>query len=348
MASAVANPRFDPVAPGRLGFGCAPLGNLYRPVSDAEAAASLHAAIEAGITYMDVAPHYGFGLAEKRLGAALEEADPGQRIIVSTKVGRRLDPVPPDTDLDAARQAFVSPEPFESVFDYSYDAVMRSWEESRKRLRRDRIDILYVHDIGRYAHGDDHPRLFRELMTGGYRALRELRDGGAVAAIGLGVNEWQVCEEALDEADFDIMLLAGRYTLLEQGALDSFLPLCTERGVSVVIGGPYNSGILAHGVKGPGPFHYEYQPAPPEVVARVRAIEAVCDRHGVPLAAAALRFPLAHPQVVSVIPGMSSARRVAETVALMGQAIPPAFWDELRALGLIRTDAPTPTDEQET
>jgi D-threo-aldose 1-dehydrogenase len=332
----------DPATLGRLGFGAATLGNLYRPISDAAAAATVRAALDAGLTYFDVAPHTGFGLAEKRLGAALAEADPDERTVVSTKVGRRLDAVAPGTDLSATRQAFVSPEPYESVFDYSYDAVMRSWEDSRRRLRRDRIDILYVHDIGRYAHGDAHPRLFRELMDGGYRALRELRDGGAVGAIGLGVNEWQVCEEALAAADFDMMLLAGRYTLLEQGALDSFLPLCAARGVRLVIGGPYNSGILAHGVKGPGPFHYEYQPASAEVVARVAAIEALCDAHGVPLAAAALQFPLAHPQVASVIPGMNSAARVAEAVALTERKIPAAFWADLRAAGLIRADAPTP------
>ena len=333
---------FDQKRLGRLGFGCAALGNLFRAIGDDEAAATVRAAVDADIRYFDVAPHYGFGLAEKRLGAALAEADPGETVVISTKVGRRLDPVAPGTDLTALRQAFVTPEPYESVFDYSYDAVMRSWEASRARLRRDRIDILYVHDIGRYAHGDEHPRLFRELMDGGYRALRELRDGGAVGAIGLGVNEWQVCEEALGADDFDIFLLAGRYTLLEQGALDSFLPLCATRGVQLVIGGPYNSGILAHGVKGPGPFHYEYQPASPEIVARVAAIEAICDAHGVPLAAAALQFPLAHPQVASVIPGMNSAPRVAEAVALTRLAIPPAFWADLRSAGLIRADAPTP------
>lgn len=342
MNIAPAAHRFDQATLGRLGFGASTLGNLYRPISDAAAVATVRAALDAGITYFDVAPHYGFGLAEKRLGTALAKADPHESTIVSTKVGRRLDPVAPGTDLSAVRQAFVSPEPYESVFDYSYDAVMRSWEDSRRRLRRERIDILYVHDIGRYAHGDAHPRLFRELMDGGYRALRELRDGGAVGAIGLGVNEWQVCEEALAAGAFDMMLLAGRYTLLEQGALDSFLPLCAARGVRLVIGGPYNSGILAHGVKGPGPFHYEYQPASPEIVARVAAIEALCDAHGVPLAAAALQFPLAHPQVASVIPGMNSAARVAEAVALTERKIPAAFWADLRAAGLIRADAPTP------
>ncbi len=218
------------------------------PVEDAVAFATVQSALAEGILYIDTAPHYGFGLSEKRLGAALAELDPQRRVVVSTKVGRRLDPRP-NADLSQARQGFVSPEPFESVFDYSYDAVMRSYEDSRARLRRD-IDVLYVHDLGRRAHGDQHPKLFAEFMEGGYRALRQLRDGGAVRAIGLGVNEWEVCEEALAHGDFDIMLLAGRYTLLEQGALDTFLPLCQRRKISIVVGGPYNSGILAHDGRG--------------------------------------------------------------------------------------------------
>jgi D-threo-aldose 1-dehydrogenase len=231
------------------------------------------------------------------------------------------------------------------VFDCSYDAVMRSYEESRARLGRD-IDVLYVHELGRYVHGDRRPRLFAEFMEGGYRALRSLRDGGAVKAIGLGVDEWRVCEEALAHGDFDIMLLAGRYTLLEQGALETFLPLCKRRKVSIVVGGPYNSGILAHdgrnGMGRTGPLMYEYQPAPPDIVARVSAIEAVCKRHDVPLAAAALQFPLAHPQVISVIPGMGNPDEVRGAKEWLTLPIPGAFWAELRAQGLVRPDAPLP------
>lgn len=327
-----------------MGFGSAAIGNLYRAIPDELAFATVQAALAEGVLYVDTAPHYGFGLSEKRLGAALAELDPRRRVVVSTKVGRRLDPRP-NADLSQARQGFVSPEPFESVFDYSYDAVMRSYEESRVRLRRD-IDVLYVHDIGRYAHGDQHPKLFAEFMKGGYRALRELRDGGAVKAIGLGVNEWQVCEEALAHGEFDIMLLAGRYTLLEQSALETFLPLCKQRKVSIVVGGPYNSGILAHdgrnGKRRKGPLMYEYQPAPPEIVARVSAIEAVCERHDVPLAAAALQFPLAHPQVISVIPGMGNPEEVHRAKEWLTLPIPGAFWAELRAQGLVRPDAPLP------
>ena len=288
----------DLTAWGPLGLGAASIGNLYPAMPDQDAAATIGSAWDAGLLYYDTAPHYGFGLSEKRLGEALAELDSDQRAIVSTKVGRRLDPVAPDTDLSVPRQAFVTPEPFESVFDYSYDAVMRSYEASRARLRRDRVDILYAHDVGRMTHGDDHPRRFAEFIEGGYRAMRELRDSGAVGAIGLGVNETQVCEEVLAVGEIDLVLLAGRYTLLEQDALETFLPLCARRHVKIVLGGPYNSGILAKGVRGGGELHYDYQPAPPEIVARVGAIEDLCAAHDVPPAAAALQLPLAHPQVV--------------------------------------------------
>lgn len=333
----------DLTALGRLGFGAASIGNLYRAMPDEEAAATVRSAWDAGLLYYDTAPHYGFGLSEKRVGQSLAELDPDQRAIISTKVGRRLDPVAPGTDLSGPRQAFVTPEPFESVFDYSYDAVMRSYEASRARLRRDRIDILYAHDVGRMTHGDDHPRRFAEFIEGGYRAMRKLRDSGAVGAIGLGVNETQVCEEVLAVGEIDVVLLAGRYTLLEQEALATFLPLCERRDVKIVLGGPYNSGILAKGVRGGGELHYNYQPAPPAIVARVGAIEDICAEHGVPLAAAALQLPLAHRQVVSVIPGMNSPRQVAQAVALIETHIPPALWRDLKDRGLIRADTPIPT-----
>ncbi|HEY0623003.1 aldo/keto reductase [Sphingomonas sp.] len=327
---------------GDLAFGAASIGNLYRAVPEDQAREVVARAWNAGIRYFDTAPHYGFGLSEKRLGAALAELDPGQSAIVSTKVGRRLDPRP-DADLSAVRQAFVSPEPYESMFDYSYGAVMRSYEGSLARLRRDRIDILYAHDIGSFAHGDAHPRLFREFLDGGYRAMRELRDSGAVGAIGLGVNETAVCVEMLGEGEVDLIMLAGRYTLLEQDPLDDLLPLCAERGVRLVIAGPYNSGILAKGVRHGGAIpNFNYEPAPAEIVARVGAIEDLCARHGVPLAAAALQFPLAHPQVASVVPGMGSVRQVEDALALMAQPIPADLWAELKEAGLIRRDAPTP------
>ncbi|MCP3729457.1 aldo/keto reductase [Sphingomonas sp. MG17] len=327
---------------GDLAFGAASIGNLYREVPDDQARTVVERAWDAGIRYFDTAPHYGFGLSEKRLGAALAELDAAQTAIISTKVGRRLAPRP-DADLSAVRQAFVSPEPYESVFDYSYDAVMRSYEGSLKRLRRDRIDILYAHDIGSFAHGDAHPALFREFLDGGYRAMRELRDSGAVRAIGLGVNETAVCIEMLNAGDIDIIMLAGRYTLLEQDPLDDLLPRCTARGVQLVIAGPYNSGILAKGVRHGGAIpNFNYEPAFPEIVERVGSIEDICARHGVQLAAAALQFPLAHPQVASVVPGMGSAAQVDQAIALMAQPIPAALWAELRQADLIREDAPVP------
>ncbi|UIJ45328.1 aldo/keto reductase [Sphingomonas cannabina] len=335
---------FDDLGP--LGFGAAAIGNLYRATPDEDAAATVRAAWDAGIRYFDTAPHYGFGLSEKRLGAALSALDPGESAIVSTKVGRRLDPRP-DADPGRPRQGFVTPEPFESVFDYSYDGAMRSYEASRQRLRRERIDILYVHDVGRATHGDDHPRRFAEFLDGGYRAMRELREAGAVGAIGLGVNEYQVVEEMLEHGDLDVVLLAGRYTLLEQEALASFLPSCERRGVRIVIGGPFNSGILATGVRAGGTPHYNYEPAPPAIVERVAAIEALCDRHGVPLAAAALQFPLAHPQVAAAIPGMGSPDQVADARRLLATPIPATLWIELKEQGLIRADAPVPSAQKE-
>jgi D-threo-aldose 1-dehydrogenase len=327
----------------RLGFGAASIGNLYRAQSDEDADGVVDAAWRLGLRYFDTAPHYGFGLSEKRLGRALARLDPEGTAIVSTKVGRRLDPVPANTDLAQPRQAFVSPEPVESVFDYGYDAVMRSWEQSRARLRRDRIDILYAHDVGSFAHGDAHPARFRQFLDGGYRAMRELRDGGAVGAIGLGVNEIAVCEEMLSHGDIDVILLAGRYTLLEQQPLDAFLPLCRARGVRIVLGGPYNSGILATGTRGDGIPHYDYGPAPADVIARVTSLEEVCDAFGVPLRAAALQFPLGHPSVISVIPGMGRVRHVEDAAAMMAFPIPPAFWAGLRARGLLHPEALVPS-----
>ncbi len=330
------------LALGDLAFGAASIGNLYRAVPDDQARDVVVKAWDAGIRYFDTAPHYGFGLSEKRLGAALAELDSEGTAIVSTKIGRRLDPRP-DADLSAVRQAFVTPEPYESVFDYSYDAVMRSHEDSLKRLQRDRIDILYAHDIGSFAHGDDHPRLFAEFLSGGYRAMRELRDSGAVSAIGLGVNETAVCIEMLGAGDIDIIMLAGRYTLLEQDPLDDLLPLCAQRGVQLVIAGPYNSGILAKGVRHGGAIpNFNYEPASPAIVEQVGAIEDICTAHGVPLAAAALQFPLAHPQVESVVPGMGSPRQMDDALALMRRAIPVTLWADLKGAGLIRRDAPVP------
>lgn len=324
-----------------LGFGTAPLGNLYRALSEAQARATLEAAWAAGWRYFDTAPLYGLGLAETRLNGFLREKR-GEPIVLSTKVGRLLAPCPP-AERAGQGHYFDTPSRRE-IYDYSHDGVLRSVEHSLERLGVDSIDILYVHDIDVANHGaraavDAH---VATLMAGGYRALERLRREGAIKAFGAGVNEWEVCEQLAKAGDFDIFLLAGRYTLLEQAALESFLPLCAAKGIGIALGGPFNSGVLATGAK-PG-AHYDYRPAPPEILARVARIEAVCAAHGVPLPAAALRFPLAHPCVVSVIPGGQSPQEVARNAATLALDIPPALWRDLKAEGLLRQDAPTPDD----
>lgn len=316
----------------RLGFGGASVGNLYAPVSDADARAVIDAALAAGITYFDTAPHYGFGLSETRLGEALA----GLNVMISTKVGRRLEPI---ATIQRERHGFVDAAPFEPTFDYTHDGVMRSFEDSLRRLKRDRIDVLLAHDLGRMTHGEANAGHMRDFLDGGYRAMRALKDAGAVGAIGLGVNEQAVCEEVLDHADVDVFLLAGRYTLLEQTALEDFLPRCVARGVGIIIGGPFNSGAL---VETGETLHYNYAAAPAGIVERVGRLRRVCAAHGVPLAAAALRFPLAHPAVLSVIPGMATRDQVVEATRWSEFAIPDALWSDLRAEGLIRADAPTP------
>ncbi|MDE1150719.1 MAG: aldo/keto reductase [Azospirillaceae bacterium] len=330
-----------------LGFGAAAIGNLYQPVAEGDARAAVAAAVAAGIRYIDTAPHYGFGLSESRLGAVLAELDPAAELLLSTKVGRVLEPLA-DADKAAVRYGFANAAPFQPVFDYSYDGVMRSYEDSRRRLRRDRIDILLAHDLGTVTHGAAHDHHFRQFLNGGYRAMRTLRDSGAVGAIGLGVNEWQVCAQALGHVDLDVVLLAGRYTLLEQAPLDGFFDLCAARGVRVIIGGPYNSGILVNGTRGNAPLHYNYEPAPPAIIDRVRRLEAACDAFNVPLAAAALQFPLAHPVVAGVIPGMADAGQVVQTRALMDTPIPADLWHALRAEGLLHPAAPTPDPQSST
>lgn len=325
----------------QLGFGSASLGNLYQSLDDQQALETVHSALQLGVRYFDTAPHYGFGLAEKRLGKALQHQP--EKIIISSKVGRVLQPIS-GRDLSAPRQGFISPEPLESTFDYSYDAVQRSLADSLERLGQ-RLDIVLVHDLGSYTHGDAHEQRLREFFhsdTGGYRALREWRDAGMLKAIGLGVNEWQICVQALQQGEFDCFLLAGRYTLLEQSPLTHLLPLCVERGIGLIIGGAFNSGILATGVRNDGPHYYDYCPAPAHIIERVRQIETICDAHGVTLAAAALQFPLAHPQVCSVIPGSSSPEQVQQNAALLEQPIPSAFWAELRHQSLLHESAPIP------
>ena len=315
-----------------LGLGCATLGGSRIAVSRQQAEAIVGAAWAAGVSYIDAAPYYGVGQAERCVGDAMRWV-PRDEWVLSTKVGRLLRPRRTAVE-DTDRR---DPLSFDPVYDYSYDGVMRSFEDSLQRLGLARIDILYVHDIGAMQHGREaHPGLMRALRDGGYRALEELRAAGTVRAIGVGVNEREVLLEALEWGEWDAFLLAGRYTLLEQAPLDDLLPKCEKAGTSIVVGGPLNSGILA------GRDTWNYKAAPREIVARVNAIEAVCERHRVPLAAAALQFPLAHPAVAAIIPGPRNVEEFHANVRLLRHPIPAALWADLRAAGLLHPHAPTP------
>jgi D-threo-aldose 1-dehydrogenase len=322
----------------RFGMGTACLGNLYVPISDELAGATVAAALAAGIRYFDTAPHYGFGLAERRLGAALEAHDHAGSAIVSTKVGRLLEPV---ANPDRERHGFVGGDSFEPVFDYSYDAVLRSHEESHKRLRRGRVDILLAHDLGALTHGPEAERHMRAFLDGGYRAMVELKASGTIDAIGVGVNETAVVEYLLERVDLDVVLIAGRYTLLDQQAADRLFPICQAKGVKVIVGGPYNSGILARPGIARAEARYDYLAAPAEVVATAEAIERVCDRFGVPLPAAALQFPSRHPGVDCVVAGFGSEREVEEAVERLATPISDELWRALEEEGLIRSGAGT-------
>ena len=316
-----------------LGFGSTGLGNLYRSQTEDGAMATLQAAWNGGMRYFDTAPLYGFGLAEHRMGAARRRLP--DDIVLSTKLGWRLFPrraaSGPGSPADAL---FDHPAPFAPRIDYSYDGAMRSFEDSLQRLGTDRVDILLLHDCDRRNHGAAYRERFGEAMAGAYRALLSLREQGAVRAIGAGLNEWEACQDFAEAGDFDCFLLAGRYTLLDQSSLDSFLPLCERRGIGIILGGPYNSGILATGPV-PGAM-YDYAPASPAILERTAAIEGICRRHGVPLRAAALQFPLSHPTVATVIPGARDAAEVEENLRLMAHPIPDALWLELRQAVLIR------------
>jgi D-threo-aldose 1-dehydrogenase len=263
-------------------------------------------------------------------------------VVISTKVGRLLRPAP-EVVGDRERAGFRSSMPFAPEFDYSFDGVMQSWRASLQRLGLARVDILYVHDIDRATHGASHTDRLEELTKGGgLRALEQLRESGAISAAGFGVNSVDSCRDMLQEFNFDVILLAGRYTLLEQEPLASLFPQCAARGTSIVIGGPYNSGVLATGTRTSLPIHFNYSRAPQPVIEKVRRIESICDCYDVSLAAAALQFPLAHPQVAAVIPGVRSQSQIAQTMEWYRQAIPVEFWAALKNDGLIAADSPTP------
>jgi D-threo-aldose 1-dehydrogenase len=321
----------------QLGFGGVPLGNMYDAVPEEQAQAAVRACHASGIRLFDTAPLYGFGLSEHRVGEALRGVE-RTSYVLSTKIGRLLAPVPPD---QVDRNQFKTPMPFKGVYDYSHDGVMRSFEDSLQRIGTSRIDILLAHDLDVWTHGSEEARKARvgEFMAGGYRALRRLRDEGAVRAIGAGINETFACRDLAERGDFDCFLLAGRYTLLEQEPLDAFLPFCVERGIGLIIGGAFNTGILATGATRDA--YYNYALAPPDVLERVRRLEAVAARHGVALATAALQFPLHHPAVASVIVGVRSPDEVARNLETFEPAVPGDFWAELKQDRLLHPDAPT-------
>jgi D-threo-aldose 1-dehydrogenase len=322
-----------------LGFGGAPLGNLYRPMTEKEARVTLETVWASGCRYFDTAPLYGLGLSETRLNGFLRPK-PRDSFLLSTKVGRLLDVCEPHNR--SRPNAFFETPSRRERFDYSYDGVMRSLETSLERLGLDSIDIVFAHDVDLTTHGQKETVAchFAAFMKGGYRALDELRAAGAVKAIGAGVNEWEAAEALARAGDFDVFMLAGRYTLLEQDALTSFLPLCREKGIGVVVGGPFNSGVLATGLKADA--HYNYRPPPDDVKERVRRIQQVCKAFNVKLPEAALHFPLGHPAVLSVVPGVARASEAKRNAAMMAAKIPPARWKALKAKGLIREDAPCP------
>ncbi|WP_250515877.1 aldo/keto reductase [Caballeronia sp. INDeC2] len=320
-----------------LGLGSAPLGNLYRAIPDDEARATVNEAWHQGVRYYDTAPLYGYGLAEVRVGSFLR-THARDDFLLSTKVGRVLQRCAPE-ERDGIGKFFDVPSR-RVIYDYSYDGVMRSFEMSFERLGFDRIDIVFGHDIDVFTHGSKEAsaQRTREFLDGGVRALADLRSQGVIGAIGIGVNEWEVCEVVARHADVDLFLLAGRYTLLEQQALETFLPLCEAKGMGIVVGGPLNSGILATGAK-PGAW-FNYSPAPQDVLDRVARIERVCAAHGVSLRDAALQFPLMHPCVVSVIPGAVTAEEIRSNVRSLTTPIPPQLWADLKHEGLLREDAP--------
>ena len=310
----------------RLGLGCASIGGLYGDIPDDQAIAVVRRALSLGLNLLDTAPLYGSGKSELRLGQALAGV-PRDRYVLSSKVGRVLVPTKQDPQVGA----FNDPAPYQPVFDFSYDGVMRSFEASLNRLGVDRIDILHIHDP------DNH---WQEAIDGAYPALDELRGDGVIRAVCAGMNQWEMLARFAREGDFDCFLLAGRYSLLDQSALDELLPLCVKKNIGILAGGTYNSGILAKGAH-PGAT-YNYQEAPPEIAAKAKDLEAVAARHQVDLRAAASQFVFAHPAITCIIPGTRRPERVQENFDLLAQETPASFWAELRAEDLVHPDAPLP------
>ena len=344
----------------RLGLGGAPLGNLFAPVSAADALATVEAAWAGGCRSFDTAPHYGHGLSERRLGDALrglctlgaarrpaerepalgaaQHAQPRASFVLSSKVGRLLRPNPAAA---ADQHGYVGVLPFDQHWDYSADGVRRSIEDSLQRLGLARIDVAYVHDCDAATHGARAAAVLRQVIDGALPALHRLKAEGLIRAVGLGVNDVAVVQAVLREAELDALMLAGRYSLLDHSALPALLPQCAARGVHVALGGVFNSGILASGTRG-GNASFDYAPAAREWLERTARIELLCDRHQVPLRAAALQFALAHPAVEIVMLGARSAAQWADAQAMAHHPIAATFWHDLRAAGLLPVDAPTP------
>ena len=312
-----------------LSLGCAQLGNLYRAITDEQARATVDTAWEQGIRYFDTAPHYGLGLSERRLGAALA-GRPRSAYVLSTKVGRLLEPLDPAGEHDD--EGFDVPATHRRVWDFSRDGVLRSLEESLQRLGLDTVDIVYLHDP------DDHRR---EVLETAYPALEELRAQGVVSAIGAGMNQSAMLADFARHTDMDVLMLAGRYTLLDSSALDDLLPVCERRGIGVVAAGVFNSGLLARRQPADG-ARYDYVDAPETLLLRARRMAEICERHGTSLPAAALAFPLAHPAVLSVCVGARSPEQIEGNVDLYQSGVPAAVWGELKEQGLLRPDAPVP------
>lgn len=303
------------------------MGTMYSDVPDADASALLDRFFETGLTHIDTAPYYGYGKSEERIGRKLQ-GRPRDSFVIATKIGRVL--APEETD-KVDRSQFVNPNLYRPVFDYSYDGVMRSFESSLERLNVETIDILHIHDP------DDH---WPQAIGEAYPAMRKLKDQKLIRAIGAGMNQWQMLSRFAREGEFDCFLLAGRYTLIDHSALDELLPLCQQKQISIIVGGPFNSGILASSSPEAGKFNYENAPA--AIVEKVRKLDMVCARHGVSRKAAALQFPLAHPAVACVVAGARKREEFDENCALFEQPIPAEFWADLKATGVIPAEAPTP------
>jgi D-threo-aldose 1-dehydrogenase len=325
-------PRSDLSLPA-FGLGCAPLGGLHRPMPAGDAKDLIDAAFDSGVTFFDTAPYYGYTTSERRLGAALAERD-RTSFLLSTKVGRRLVPA---VGVSRVTDGWHEAGPFRPVFDYTHDGILRSFEDSLQRLGLDRVDVLLVHDIGQLTHGTHNAVHWDQLTEGGgWQALASLKSQGLARAIGIGVNECEVVFDCMEEADLDCVMLAGRYTLLDHAGAIPLMERCAQRGVAVLAAGPFNSGVLAGGAT------FDYRPVPEPVRRKVEALRSACEQAGVSLRAAALQFPLAHPATFCCVAGAHARGELLGNVADLGAQIPPAFWEKLRADGLVDERAPLP------